>query len=126
MSKFEISMKKSDVVVGKVMDETLAKELGFFIVYDRADDKNLAGIDISGDDYDAYGHCLMHFVKIGEKLHMNKYGTPTFTVTTYVYTRNDLPEEEAGISEWSDAWDYNSSYDDDESLLIKFDENEED
>ena len=118
MSKFEISMKKSDVVVGKVMDEALAKKIGLEIVYD-GDGYDVVGLDYSGDDYDVEGHCLLHYIRLGEKLHMNTDGEPTFTVTTDVYTRNDLSEEEAGVSEWSDAWDYDSSYDDDESLTIK-------
>ena len=116
MRDFFISMKKSDVVVGKVMDEALAKKIGLEIVYD-GDGYDVVGLDYSGDDYDVEGHCLLHYIRLGEKLHMNTDGEPTFTVTTDVYTRNDLPEEEA-TGEWEDAWDYDSSYADDESLRI--------
>ena len=118
MSKFEISMKKSDIVVGKVMDEALAKKIGLEIVYD-GDGYDVVGLDYSGDDYDVEGHCLLHYIRLGEKLHLNKFGEPTFTVTADVYTRNDLPEEEACLTDWEDAWDYDSTYDDDESLTIK-------
>ena len=118
MSKFEISMKKSDIVVGKVMDEALAKKIGLEIVYD-GDGYDVVGLDYSGDDYDVEGHCLLHYIRLGEKLHMNTDGDPTFTVTADVYRRNDLPEEEACLTDWEFAWEYDSSYADDESLSIK-------
>ena len=122
MKDFYISMEKSDVVVGKTMDEALAKKIGLEIVHDG---DGVAIIDYSGDDYDTEGHCLLHHIKFGEKLHLNSDGEPTFTVTTDVYVRNDLPEEEA--SEWENAWDYDYSYDDDdESLGIHIEDEEED
>ena len=113
----KIEMKKSDIVVGKIMDDTLAKGLGLEIGCNNAGEK-VAIIDYSGDFYDSNGNCLLYYIRLGEKLHLNEYGDPTFTVTTDVYTRNDLPEEEA-TGEWEDAWDYDSTYDEDESLTIK-------
>ena len=111
MSNFYISMNKSDVVVGKVMDETLAKKIGLEIVPD-GNGHDAVELDYSGDDYDSEGNCLLHYIRLGEKLHLNDDGKPTFTVTTDVFIRNDIPDEEA--IDWEDAWDYDSTYDDDD------------
>ena len=111
MSKFFISMKKSDVVIGKVMDEALAKKIGLEIVPD-GNGHDAVELDYSGDDYDEEGNCLLHYIRLGEKLHLNDDGEPTFTVTTDVFIRNDIPDEEA--IDWEDAWDYDSTYDEDD------------
>lgn len=124
MANGTIEMKKSDIVVGRVMDETLAKAVGLEIGKNNAGEK-VAIIDYSGDTYDSDGSCLMFYVRLGEKLHMNEYGEPTFTVTVDAYRRNDLPEEEAGLTDWEFAWDYYETYDEDdkyESLEIEIDE----
>ena len=117
----KIEMKKSDIVVGKLMDDTLAKWLGLEIGCNNAGEK-VAIIDYSGDFYDSNGNCLLYYIRLGEKLHLNEYGEQTFTVTADVYHRNDLSEEEACLTDWEFAWDYDSTYDEDDderSLTIK-------
>ena len=117
MKDFYISMDKDDVFVGNVMNEALAKKIGLEISHD-SDGHDIAIVDYSGDYYDCEGHCLLYHISLGEKLHMNADGEPTFTVTTEVYARNDIPDEEAGTIDWEYAWYYDSSYTDDESLNI--------